>query len=75
VKICLNDIEPKNNKSEFKMSEIIFHMLFGLVLMGIPYIGSDDNQKRLLRDKIKKSGRLSLSSSERKLAVKYGLIR
>lgn len=57
------------------MSEIIFHMLFGLVLMGIPFIGSDDKQKRLLRDKIKKSGRLSLSSSERKLAVKYGLIR
>lgn len=56
------------------MSEIIFHMLFGLVLMGIPFIGSDDT-KRLLREKIKTSGRLSLSSSERKLAVKYGLIR
>lgn len=57
------------------MLEIIFHSIFMMILVAIPYMGSDPMEIKFLREKIKNHGRKSLTKYERNLAVKYGIIR
>ena len=56
------------------MLEFILNFAFCGVFMAIPYIGTDKEERKKLRQKIKKYGKRALSPAERKAALKHELL-